>query len=294
MINQIAWNSRRDRITAIAFLVPATAILAITLLTPLLLSLALSFTHCSRFLTIHPAGLFNYKTILTSRLTLKALRNTLFFTAMFVPSNAVLAISLALLLNESMPGIRLVRLVCFAPVALSGIVAISVFRFVLDPDFGALNDFLTGLGIAPIHWLGSETWAMPSMVMITLWKSSPFFAIILLATMQDIPASLYEAARVDGAGCVRQFLHVTLPSIAPVLITVIALSTIGASRIFEPMYVLTSGGPNDSTQTVTLLAYRTAFQSGDIGLANAICCSLLMFIIVVTLIFNLLSRWVRS
>jgi len=293
MTNRSAWDRGRERVTAMAFLFPAMSVLTITLLIPLLLSVGLSFTHCSRFLSISPAGLSNYKTVLSSHLTLKSLRNTACFTTIFVPCNAVLAMSLAMLLNERARGIRLVRLVCFAPVALSGIAAISVFRFLLDPDFGPLNSLLAALGFAPIHWLGSETWAMPSMVMITLWKSSAFFAIILLATLQDVPVSLYEAARVDGAGRVRQFLHVTLPGVAPVLITVIALSTIGALRIFEPMYVLTSGGPNDATQTITLLAYRTAFQSGDIGLANAICCSLLASIIVLTLIFNGLSRLVR-
>jgi multiple sugar transport system permease protein len=291
--NPIACNSWRDRATAILFLFPAMAILAICILIPVILSLSLSFTHCSRFLTIHPAGLFNYKTILTSRLSIKALCNTAWFAAIFVPANIVSALSLALLLNEELPARRLIRTVCLSPIALSGIVTVSLFRFILDPDFGPLNSFLATLGFTPIHWLGNQTWAMPSIVIITLWKSCPLFSLLLLAAVQDIPPSLFEAARVDGAGSVRRFWHVTLPGIAPVLVTIISLSTIGAFRIFEPMYVLTSGGPNDSTQTIVLLAYRTAFQSGDLGQACAICCSLLAFLIVITLFSNLLSRQFR-
>jgi len=280
----------RSQLTGWLFLLPGFGIICLCVLLPAALALGLSFTNCSRFLTVQWAGLDNYRRILTDPVALKAVGNTLYYLALFVPTNLALALGIALLLNRRFPGIKFIRSVYFVPVAVSGIVAVSIFRFLFNYDNGPINAVISTMGFEPVPWLASEGWAMIAIVMITLWKSTAFFSIIFLAALQDVPQELYEAASVDGAGRWAKFFHVTAPSLLPVIMIVFTLSAIGAFRIFEPMFVLTRGGPADSTVTVSLLAYGAAFSSGELGYANAISFVLLTVILAVTLVLNRISR----
>jgi multiple sugar transport system permease protein len=200
-----------------------------------------------------------------------------------------------MLLNRQFPGMKNIRSIYFVPVAVSGIVAVSIFRFIFNSGAtGPVNALLTSLQSAmgfdpqPVPWLWDSHWAMLTITFITLWKSTAFFSIIILAAMQDVPRDLYEAAAVDGAGLASQFAHITVPSLMPILMMVATLSIIGAFRIFEPMFVLTGG--RYETQTITLKAYNSAFQTGELGLANAISFSLLIIILLATLAMNSISR----
>lgn len=291
------YSGRRftEAATGWLFLAPSAAVIGACVLVPTLIALALSFTQCSRFLNAHFVGLDNYLLIFRDRECLGAFGNTLYYLLLYVPLNLAMSLSVALLLSRQFPGMRIIRSIYFVPVAVSGIVAVSVFRFVFHSGAtGPANALLTSLQSAmgfaplPVPWLWDSHWAMLTIVFITLWKSTAFFSIILLAAMQDVPRDLYEAAAVDGAGPVSQFAHITVPSLMPVLMMVVTLSTIGAFRIFEPMFVLTNG--RYDTQTIALKAYHSAFQTGELGLANAISFSLLVIILLATLAMNSISR----
>jgi multiple sugar transport system permease protein len=238
-----ARSTPRDAWAGALFLFPGVGIIFACVLLPAALALALSFTHCSRYGMITWAGLYNYHKLFTDAVAVRSLLNTLKYVAIFVPANLVLALSIALVLNRPFPGMKWIRSVYFVPVVISGVVAVSIFRFILDRNYGPINAVLAALGFEPVPWLWSESWAMWSIIAMDLWKSSAFFAVIFLAALQGVPKELQEAATVDGAGRLAGLLHVTLPSLRSVTQAVLALSSIGAFRVFVPMFVLTQGGP---------------------------------------------------
>ena len=163
-------------------------------------------------------------------------------------------------------------------------------RFILDRNYGPINAVLAALGFEPVPWLWSESWAMWSIIAMDLWKSSAFFAVIFLAALQGVPKDLQEAATVDGAGRLAGLLHVTLPSLRSVTQAVLALSSIGAFRVFVPMFVLTQGGPAYSTRTLALHAYLTGFRDGELGYSSAISFALLTVILLATLLMKRAGR----
>lgn len=279
-----------ESVTALTFVLPGMAVVGLCVLLPMLVSLVLSLTHCTQFLSTHWAGAYNYIQLMHDPIALKAIGNTLFFTIVHVPLVVILSLLTALMLNREFPGIKLIRSVYFVPIAVSGVVAVSIFRFIFDRTNGPVNALLDTLGFQPIPWFWDSHWAMWSIIIMTLWKGVAFFSVILLAALQDVPKELIEAAEVDGASWLHRLTHVVIPTIRPVLMTVTTIATIGCFRIFEPMFVLTRGGPADSTRTVALLAYDAAFRDGRIGYANAISFSLLIIILLVTLILNWLGR----
>jgi multiple sugar transport system permease protein len=272
------------------FLLPGVGIIATFILLPAILALALSFTHCTRYGTITWAGLYNYRKLATDPLALRSFLNTLQYVVVFVPTNLALSLSIAMLLNRQFPGMRLIRSVYFVPVVVSGVVAVSIFRFVYDRDYGPVNALLGTIGFQPVPWLWDRSWAMWSIIAMDLWKSSAFFSIIFLAALQDVPRELHEAAMVDGAGAGARFLHVTLPWLRPVMVAVIILSSIGAFRVFIPMFVLTEGGPAYATRTIALHAYLAGFRDGQLGYSSATSFALLGIILTATLLLN----WARS
>ncbi len=271
------------------FLLPGVTIIYGFVLLAGLLAFVLSFTHCSRYGTITWAGLYNYRKLLTDPLALRSFVNTLHYVAVFVPANLCLALGIALLLNRRFPGMRLIRSVYFVPVVVSGVVVVSIFRFIYDRDYGPINAVLTTIGFEPVPWLWDAGWAMWSIIAMDLWKASAFFSIIFLAALQDVPRELHEAAEVDGASTVRRFWHVTLPSLRPVITAVVALSSIGAFRVFIPMFVLTEGGPAYATRTIALHAYLAGFRDGELGYSSATSFTLLGIILTATLVLT----WVR-
>lgn len=280
---------RRRNAAGLLFLLPGVGIVFGCVLLPAVLALALSFTHCSRYGTITWAGLYNFGRLVTDPLALRSLANTAKYVAVFVPLNLALALGIALLLNRRFPGMRLIRSVYFVPVVVSGVVAVSIFRFILDLDYGPLNAVLSTLGYQPVPWLWSDATALWAIVGMDLWKSSAFFAIIYLAALQGVPRELTEAATVDGAGRAAIFRHVTLPSLRSVTQAVLALSLIGAFRVFVPMYVLTQGGPAYSTRTLALHAYLAGFRDGELGYSSAVSFALLVIILAVTALVNRLG-----
>jgi ABC-type sugar transport system permease subunit len=212
--------------------------------------------------------------------------NTILYVVFFVPLSIVLALAVALLLQPNFRGMKLIRSIYFVPAVLSSMVTVSIFRFLYDARHGPIGALLETLGYAPIAWLEQSGYAMAAIIGLTLWKSVPFNAIIFLAALQSVPVELHEAARMDGAGMVRRLFNVTVPSLRPMIGALTILATIGAFRVFEPMFVLTQGGPANSTRSIALHAYLAGFRDGELGYSSAVSFVLLAIILIATVLMN--------
>jgi multiple sugar transport system permease protein len=258
-----------------AFLLNAPALLAIVLLVgyPIAYSAWLSL---HRFNLKRPnlfrfIGVENYLTILRSEEFWAALQVTLTFTALGVGVVVVLAILIALLLNEPFPGRALVRTVVLVPWAIPPVVNGLMWQWIYDAKVGALNGLLVSLRLIPGYrgWLSDPIGALLALVTAHVWNALPLAVILLLAALQAIPGELYDAGRVDGAGAWPLFWYVTLPWLAQPLLVVLILQTMLAIRVFDIVYVLTAGGPGTATTTLVWQTYLTTFDSLDFGLGNA-------------------------
>lgn len=224
----------------------------------------------------------NYRELLGDPVFWKALGNTLYFSLVAGPLTILLALGVALLLNAKLGRFKpLFRTVFFAPVVTTLVAVAVVWRYLYHPRVGLINRFLGELGIGPIDWLGDPAWAMPAIILLAVWKNFGYGAIIFLAGLQNAPEDLYEAARIDGAGPLRQFWHITLPSLAPTFVFVTLITAIGYVQIFAEPYVMTpEGGPLNSTLTIVLLMYREGFRWWNMGFAAAI--AFILFALVVS------------
>ena len=260
---------------SLAFLLNAPALLAIVLLVgyPIFYSAWLSFHHYNlkRPRLFRFVGLDNYLEILGSEEFWTSLQVTLLFTTLGVAVVVVLAVLIALLLNEPFPTRSLVRTLVLIPWAIPPVVNGLMWQWIYDAKVGALNGLLVSMGLLPGYrgWLSEPTSALLALVTAHVWNALPLAVILLLAALQTIPAELYDAGRVDGAGRWRLFRHVTLPWLAQPLLVVLILQTMLAVRVFDLIYVLTAGGPGTATTTLVWQAYLTTFDSLDFGLGNA-------------------------
>ncbi|HEX8010524.1 MAG TPA: sugar ABC transporter permease [Casimicrobiaceae bacterium] len=216
-------------------------------------------------------GLSNYLAILQSSEFRSAFWITVEFTVLVVGIVAVLGILIAILLNQSFPGRALVRTLVLLPWAIPPVVNGLMWQWIYDAKIGALNGLLVSLGVLKEYagWLSTPTSALLALVFADVWNSLPLAVILLLAALQRIPSELYEAARIDGAGPLQLFRHVTLPWLAQTLLVVLILQTMSAIRAFDVIYVLTAGGPGTATTTLTWKTYLTTFDSLDFGQGNA-------------------------
>ncbi|MGY3677809.1 carbohydrate ABC transporter permease [Streptomyces sp. TE33382] len=224
-------------------------------------------------------GLANYRRLLDDPLFWTALKNTALILVVQVPLMLGLALLLALALNSTKIWLRpLWRLGVFVP-SLTGLVAAGVmFSVILNRDAGLLNWVLSLFGVDRVNWLGSPSWARVGVVLVITWHYTGYNAVMYLAGLQGIPNELYEAAMVDGAGPVRRFVSITLPQLRPILLLTVVLSTIGTLQLFDEPYVLTGGGPDNATLTVTMYLYNNGFKYFDFGYASAIAYALALIV----------------
>ncbi|MFI1092514.1 carbohydrate ABC transporter permease [Streptomyces sp. NPDC020917] len=260
-------------------LAPALITFAVFKAYPILDSLRISFTTGAGSAS-HGAGWSNYRRMLHDPLFWTALRNTGEILAVQVPLMLGLALLLALGINSALVRMRAVwRLGVFMP-AVTGLVATGVmFSFLLNTDQGALNWVLHSIGLPKVDWLGQPFWARIAVVLVLTWHYTGYNAVIYLAGLQGIPRDLHEAAMVDGAGPLRRFWSVTLPSLRPILLFTVVLSTIGTLQLFDEPYVLTQGGPDNATLTVSMYLYQNAFHYFDFGYASAIAYGLTVLVV---------------
>jgi multiple sugar transport system permease protein len=255
---------------------------------PVLGGLALSFTDFDIYAladlrNLRFVGLGNYFQLLTSPSFWHALGNTLYFVVIGVPLSLGVSLGTALLLNSRLVWFKsFFRTALFAPVVTTLVAVAVIWRYLFNTHYGLLNYVLGAFGIPRVDWLGDPHWAMPAIIVFAVWKNFGYNMIILLAGLQSVPGELYEAARLDGASAWRQFRFITLPMLAPVLAMVSILTVAGYFQLFAEPYVMTQGGPLQSTVSVLYFMYEEGFKWWNLGSASAVAFLLFLLIFAVT------------
>lgn len=250
---------------------------------PLLFALVLIFHRWDIVTPMEFAGNKNFIRLFGDGLFFQAILNTALFLAIHIPLQIIVALFFAELLNKKMKGRSFFRTAYFLPVVVSGVVITILFQQLFAFDTGFVNGVITALGGERVPWLVSPQWAMPSIAIMATWKNVGFYIILFLAGLQNIPESLYEVAAIDGAGSWRKWWHITLPMLNPTVVTVVVLSTIGGFSLFIEPYILTGGGPLNSTLSALLYIYNQAFYFNHMGYAATlgICFALIIFVVVI-------------
>ncbi len=268
-----------------AFLAPALLIIAFVLLFPIFQTIVLSFgrNSTSIFFGYEFAGLANYQRLLNTPRFITSLSNTILFTAVTVPIELAIGIGLALVLDRNFRGKGLLRMAALFPWALPTALNALMWRWMFNTEFGLFNSMLSDLGLIAqrINWLGGIPSAMQVMMFVSIWKTSSFMALLLLAGLQTIPDDLYEAGSVDGTSRFSEFRFITLPLLKPAILVSVLLRTMDAMRAFELPFNLTDGGPLTSTETLSLYAYRAIFQYVNFNLGSS--AILIQFIIIMSI-----------
>ncbi|MGL4621577.1 carbohydrate ABC transporter permease [Chroococcidiopsis sp.] len=278
-----------DAIAAWIFLTPALLMLGIFLIFPIAYLFYLSFTTGSFTAAgVRWVGFNNYLRLILNPDFWQVLSNTCYFTIATVIPSLVIPLGLAALLNRNIAWRGLLRSAYFLPSIVSIVAAGLGFRWLFQTD-GPVNTWLNAIGISPIPWLGSNIWAMPVIILLSIWKQLGFNMVVFLAGLQAIPPSRYEAAELDGANAWQQFWYITLPGLRPTLIFATITTAIFTLRGFEQIYVVTGGGPLNSTNILVYYIYQEAFGQFDFGYAAAAATVLLLVALV--LVYIQLRTW---
>lgn len=261
----------QQRLTPYLFLLPALSVLGLTVFWPALQAFYLSFTQYEYDLTQTPqwVGLANFQRLWADQVFWQTLGNTLLYLIGVVPLLVVFPLSLAILVNRQLQGISWFRAAFYTPVVISMVVAGIAWRW-LYAENGLLNQLLQQLGFERVPWLTSPDWAIFSVMAVTVWKGLGYYMVIYLAGLQSIPAELYEAAALDGSDGYRKHWDITVPLMRPYLVLVAVISAISATKVFEEIYIMTQGGPRNSSKTVVYYLYEQAFFNLEISYACTI------------------------
>jgi len=277
-------GGRRSR-AALAFLAPALIVLAVFVVWPMVSALQMSFTDASGFGEAEWVGLDNYARIFTDPDIRDAVLNTVVYAVLFTPTAVVVALGLALLLtSDRLPFRGMFRTALFLPFIISLAVAALAWSYLIDPQVGLLHYWLRGIGIDLGNVLQDPTLAMPAVALVAVWKNFGFYMVIFMAGLQEIPGSLYEAAKMDGANAWTRFWRITLPMLSSTTAFVLIFATIAALQAFDQIYVMTGGGPYGNTQTVVMEIYESGFRKLDLGFASALSYVLLLATLVLSIV----------
>ena len=280
MQNGLQAARRREEGWAYLMLAPYLLVFVMFLIFPSIHGLYLSFTDAqlgSR--EIAWIGLENYTWVLTDPLFATVLLNTLIFVLESTPLLIAVPLLLAVALNRGLPFQGLLRGAFFVPFTLSVSVIGITWWWLLEPGFGLLNGFLRGLGASPLPWLTTPGWAMLGVVVATVWWTAGYNLVLFLAGLQAIPMGVYEAARIDGANAWREFRYITLPLLRPTMLLVVVIQVIASFQVFGQVFVMTTGGPGDSTRTVIQYVYEAAFVNRRMAEGSA--AAWILFVIIV-------------
>jgi multiple sugar transport system permease protein len=270
------------------FVTPALLMIAVFFFLPVLAAFGLSLTDfdiyaLARLDNLRFVGGGNYLRLLQTPLFWKALGNTLFFVIAGVPLSIAVSLASALLLNSAVArGKAIFRTALFAPVVTTLVAVAVIWNYLFHTRYGLINFLLGQIGIHPVDWLGDPHWAMPAIVLFAVWKNFGFNMVIFLAALQSIPEELYEASRIEGATAFQQLRFVTLPALAPTLVLVSTLTMAGYFQLFAEPYVMTQGGPLQSTTSVLYFMYEEGFKWWNLGSASAVAFLLFLLILAVT------------
>lgn len=277
---------RREAIVAYALLSPAIILFLVFIAGPLIGAIVLSFFEWDLLTDAHFIGLDNYQKLFTDTAALAAIRNTFVFAFWSLVTHIGLALVFALMVQRAIPGVLkyAFRTSIFFPVVMSWASVSLMWLFILDPNFGFINYYLDKLGLPTKSWLLMPETAMPAIIIVDWWKTIGFTFILILAGLQGVPEHLHEAAKIDGASSLRRFWDITLPMLSPTLFLTGILTFIGAFQIFEPMYIMTKGGPLDRTVSIVMEIYETGFRRFEMGYASAMAIGVFIVIMMITLI----------
>lgn len=284
----------KNTATAYLFLLPNLIGFLIFTLIPIICSMGLSVMEWDSANPMVFVGLDNFKRLLTDETFRISLWNTFYYSVFTVPLTMAAALGLALILNQKLKGINIFRTIFFFPHVASLVAIAVVWNLLFHPTLGPVNNLLRALGAAnPPGWTSSIHWAMPVIIIVSVWKSMGYYMILYLSGLQAIPAELYEAAKMDGANAFQRFKSITLPMLTPTTFFVSIMLTIACFKVFDLVSVMTNGGPGRATNVLVLHIYNTAFINYEFGYASAISMVLFLIVLVITIIqFRSEKKWV--
>ncbi|HEX9655854.1 MAG TPA: sugar ABC transporter permease [Bacteroidota bacterium] len=281
---------------ALFFLAPALIAIGVFFFIPVIAAFVLSFTDFDIYSLANLeyarfTGFKNYTRIFDDPLFWKALKNTLYFLLIGGPLSVAVSLCAALLLNSRLIRFKtLFRLAYFTPVVTTLVAIAVVWRFVYHPRFGLLNYMLSWFGVSPVDWLGDPNWAMPAIILMAVWKNFGYNMIIFIAGLQNIPKELYEAASIDGASWWQQFRSITIPMLAPTTLFISIITMIGYFQLFAEPYVMTQGGPLNSTLSIVYYMYQMGFRWWNMGYSAALAFVLFALILIGSLIQSRIQK----
>src|SRR3989338_8373523 len=256
------------------FVIPALILLSLVTIYPIIYVFYLSLHRRLLIFNISKfVGIENYLFLLNDNRFWNALKNTVYFTVVSVSLELLIGLFVAVLLNRAFMFKGLIRAVVLIPWAIPTVVSARMWEWIYNTDFGILN-YITGI---KVNWVGSPVWAMNAAVFMDVWKTTPFVVILLIAGLQIIPKEIYQAARIDGAGNFAIFRKITLPFLKPVILVVLIFRTLDAFRVFDAIYVLTGGGPANTTETLSIYTYKILFQTLQFGYGSTLSVVVFMF-----------------
>jgi len=278
------------------FLAPALTAIFVFFFIPVISAFIISFTDfdiyaIGNYSKFRFTAFDNYIKLFDNSLFWTALKNTLFFVVISGPLSIAVSLGAAMMLNSKLVKFKgIFRLVYFMPVVTTLVAVSIVWRFIYHPEFGLLNYGLSFLGIGKIDWLGDPNWSMPSIILLSIWKNFGYNMIIFIAGLQNIPEELYEAAEIEGANGWQRFIKITLPMLAPTTVFITIITMIGYFQLFAEPYIMTQGGPLDSTLSIVLYMYQEGFRWWNMGYSSAI--AFVLFVII--LIGTMIQMWVQK
>jgi multiple sugar transport system permease protein len=286
-------RERRNLAVGLLFVSPWLVGFLAFLVYPIYYTLRISFTKYTGFGNPEWIGLDNYRALLEDDLFWTSLYNTLFYTALAVPLGAVVAMGLALAMNQPVPEVPIYRAILYLPSILPLFALSFIFLIMMNPTQGIFNQLLLKLGLPNVNWFGDPTWAKIAIIFLAQFGAGQV-ALIFLAGLKGIPVTLYEAAMIDGAGALSRFRNITLPMMTPVILYDLILGLSLGLQVFTQAYIITQGGPADATRFYVLYLYENAFQYGKMGYASAMAWILFLITLALAmLIFRWSQRWVH-
>lgn len=277
---------KENSLSGYFFVAPATILLFVFIFIPIIISIVLSFTVYNGFALPKWVGIKNYQDAIINKTFIRSMENTIVFSIVTVPIQTILSLSFAAILAAKFKNSygQFVRGTMFIPALCSAVLAGTVFYYLFASDSEAMINYLLSIfGFEKVNWLGRKTTALAVVCIVSIWKNVGYFLVMFYAGIMEIPASLYEASRVDGASSMQQFIYITIPSIKPIIYLVLSLSTIWSFQVFDITFSMTEGGPGNATISPVMVIYREAFKNGRIGFASALACILAIIIMIVTL-----------
>ena len=290
----LSWLVNSDAVAGYVLLLPTILGLIFFSLGPVVASALLSLTRWDGLTTPVWTGFDNYRLLFADPLFWTALHNTIFYTIGAVLPSIILALLLALAVNQKIKGVVFFRTLYFLPVISPPVAIAILWGWLYNAQYGLIDAILNRLGLTPLQWLSEPSTALPAIIIMSVWSSLGYNMVLFLAGLQGIPIELYEAARMDGANRWVLFRYVTVPLLSPTTFFILILSMISAFQLFDYVYIMTGGGPMYSTQSIVLYIYQMAFQNFKLGYASSLAYVLFVIIALVTFVqFRLQRRWVH-